>query len=204
MTLRTAPFSTVPMTLKFSPGPLRRLSRLDFTFLSASTKPPKTQTAADGGSEILYHLSGSFGFCFVVISSRTVTLSPFFKCETTSLLIRAWPRTLTFFWETTAGSGLGSLTVSPDFFAAVFEAESLVVAPFEAAGFFLAFDFGGVGGGASAGMTGGSAASVGATMPAASSTARNVRSILFISGQVEILSRVLSTSAICRAAARQV
>src|SRR5207248_3794543 len=93
---------------------------LGVTVLSvALMKLPFTQTVALVGSATLAHLAGSsvLGF-FNVISSSTVTRSPFFKRTMTSLLIAAWPRTLTFGWVAMAGPGVTGAALSGSVIAA--------------------------------------------------------------------------------------
>src|SRR5580692_9603506 len=81
------------------------------------------------GNAMRAHLAGSSVLgCLSVTISRTVTTSPLFKWPTTSLLIWAWPRTLTSFLMASAGSlGTSGLT------GAFVSTEGV------AAGFFTAF-----------------------------------------------------------------
>ena len=87
-----------------SPGPPRRFNRVAFT-APASTNDAWTHAPAVGGSTMRYHFDGSSCLAFFkVISSSTVTLSPFFKRPTISLLNSAWPRMFTLACFATAGS----------------------------------------------------------------------------------------------------
>src|SRR5262245_58537812 len=65
-----------------------------------------THTTVPGGNRIFAQRPGSSVLGFLMTtSSTTVTRSPRFRCVTISLLISAWPRTLTFFSFATAGPG---------------------------------------------------------------------------------------------------
>src|SRR5262245_43419851 len=100
------------------------------------------------------------------------------------------------FWLTTAGSGDGNgMTSSPLAAVAAGFLAAVEVAFFLAVGLW---DL--VLGAGSAGMTGGSAARTREPKPANSVRTSNIRCFIVIAAQVEILSRVLSTSAIYQAA----
>src|SRR6266542_3007919 len=65
-----------------------------------------THTTDPAGKATLAQAAGSSGLGFFsVTSSNTVTRSPFLRWVTISLLMAAWPRTLTFFSLGTAGPG---------------------------------------------------------------------------------------------------
>src|SRR5208337_2162429 len=74
--------------------------------LAASMYDALTQTWVLDGRAILAHCAGSLALCLSrLICSRTVTVSPFFKWETTSPLRPAWPRAL-MLAVTSAGPGV--------------------------------------------------------------------------------------------------
>src|SRR4051812_40456732 len=124
--------------------------------------------------------SSCFGF-LIVISSRMVIGSPFFRCVTISLFIVAWPRTLTLFCLAAPGSGCST---GSDF-AAIFGSAFL------AAGFVAPFvcTFGLAGAGEIAVEAGADVAPWAATrsvrQPNASAVAMMARKEIFIDRKVE-------------------
>src|ERR1043166_5929367 len=97
-----------------------------------------TQTCACAGKLIFAHCDGSSALGLArTICSMTVTVSPWFKRLTISLLSRAWPRTLTLLPVMVAGPGESMIGRSA--MADFVSAGAFFLAGLVAAFFFAAF-----------------------------------------------------------------
>src|SRR5260221_1140450 len=191
--------------------------------LVASTKELLTQTCVPVGRRICNQIAGSSILGFLRVTCfNTVTVSPLLSVVMTSLLMRDWARTLIFFTLATARSfsangtrgaaGAAAAFFALFFLAAAFLSGAFVVVVAEmSAGAVIA---GGVAAGAllPGALLPGVVSDGGELVPVCAITliehiAAKINPcfiFIIITRKVEILSRVLSMSAICRWAARPV